>query len=142
MDGVAATLGKGSKCKMKFNKEMVTILENGTKVIVLTKHGINFLEESGNLTVAKPAGFVLDATIEETEVPSEIPGVTFVETKKCPTQDGLEFINTVPEGIVIVGSLIAAQAYDRVVAVTSAPGYERMPNPADKRMSTTKFTVR
>jgi hypothetical protein len=42
---------------------------------------------------------------------------------------------------VVVGSIIAAQAYPGlVVAMTPAPGYERKP-PTEKRMRPDKFTV-
>lgn len=41
----------------------------------------------------------------------------------------------------IVGSIIAAQAYPgEVVAMTPAPGYERVA-PAEKRMNPHKFTI-
>ena len=41
----------------------------------------------------------------------------------------------------VVGSIIAAQAYPGlVVAMVPAPGYERRP-PAEKRMRPDKFTI-
>lgn len=42
---------------------------------------------------------------------------------------------------IIIGSIIAAQAYPgKVCAMIPAPGHERVP-PAEKRMRTDKFTI-
>ncbi len=44
-------------------------------------------------------------------------------------------------GAIIVGSIIAAQAFPgRVLAMVHAPGFERVP-PAEKRMRDDKFTT-
>jgi hypothetical protein len=53
----------------------------------------------------------------------------------------LEQIETSLPDVLIVGSLVSAQAYPgRVVGMTPAPGFERVP-PDQKRMSIVKFNV-
>ncbi len=69
----------------------------------------------------------------------------FVTPRFVGTDEGREIINCVYRehgpSVLIVGSIIAAQAYpQQVVAMTPAPGYERVP-PAEKRMRPGKFTV-
>ena len=67
--------------------------------------------------------------------------VQFVKTNFVGDDSGKAVINAVPQCVLIVGSIIAAQAYPGlVVAMTPAPGYERVA-PAEKRMNPDKFTV-
>tara|TARA_Y100000004_G_scaffold151417_1_gene174111 strand:+ start:603 stop:977 length:375 start_codon:yes stop_codon:yes gene_type:complete len=115
-------------------------LNNGLRVVnAASGHPYNM--EDG--TVVPPSGFTLNATRAETPVEdSAIPeGISAVKTEMLPEDAGLEFIKTVPEGVLVIGSIAAAQAYGKPVialmanAATSARGTP----PADKKMDTTKI---
>jgi len=112
----------------------------GLRIINTTPHAINFLsEKTGKEYQVEPCGFVLNATPEE-QVVQETP-VTLVKTVFKPSQEGLDFLETLPEDIIVIGSIIAAQAYPgRVFAMTPAKGFERVP-PAEKRMNLFKYTI-
>lgn len=116
------------------------------KVIVnTTPHDINFDVDGTVVTVPK-CGALLNARPTEVSV-----GDDLVTTKFVPTEEGQTLIDEIKAQhaasddselpLRIVGSIIAAQAYpEQVVAMTPAPGYERVA-PAEKRMSPAKFTV-
>lgn len=127
---------------MMFNENMVYILGNGVKVINTTPHSITFLESDGEtITIVPECGFILNANPVEVEIESQIEGVKFVKTVFEATKEGNEFINSIPSDVLVVSSLLAAQAYPgKAVALTPFPGYERKPIP-EKRMNTDKFTV-
>jgi len=112
----------------------------GVEFINTTPHPINFLsEETGKEYQVEPCGVILSATPEEKDF--QFSPVKLVKTIFKPSQEGLEFLKTIPQGVVVVGSIIAAQAYpEQVVAMTPAKGFERVP-PAEKRMNLFKFTV-
>lgn len=119
----------------------------GKNVIVnTTPHPISFLSGAETIIVDTDAEFILNAKATEKAV-SEI----FVTTEFVGTAEGNALIDdieewfnsnyTSAENLVIVGSIIAAQAYKgRVVAMTPAKGYERVA-PAEKRMNPEKFTI-
>lgn len=74
----------------------------------------------------------------------------FVKTVFISTPEGTEAIRDIedtfkgtecPDRLVIVGSIIAAQAYPgKVVGLCPVPGYERVA-PSEKRMRCDKFTI-
>ena len=75
----------------------------------------------------------------------------FVKTEFVGTDEGKEIISSIKESfnqnavagetLVIIGSIIAAQAYPgEVFGLTPVPGYERVA-PDDKRMRCDKFTT-
>lgn len=69
--------------------------------------------------------------------------IEFVTPAFEPTPEGCRTIEAAWDAgaDLIVGSIIAAQAYPgEVVAMVPAPGFERMP-PAEKRMRVDKFTI-
>jgi len=112
-------------------------LPNGPVVFNATPHSIRF---AGGITVEPDE--VISASISESEV-KRSEGITFVETVFSPTDEGEDIVARAQAmgADVIVGSIITAQAYPgRVVAMTPAPGYERVPT-AEKRMNPDKFTV-
>ena len=124
----------------------------GLKIVNATPHPINFLsEETDKEYQVGPCGFILNATPEEELISfgDERGEFLCVRTVFKPTPAGVEFIEnqkTVYPDCkllekIIVGSMIAAQAYPgQVVAMTPAKGFERVP-PAEKRMNLFKYTI-
>lgn len=105
-----------------------------------TPHAINLLTPDGQEIVIQPDS-IISANAVEVEVHSPIPGVTLVNTRFEGTPEGFAVIEAAQEYDVIIGSIIAAQAYPGlVVAMVPAPGFERVP-PSEKKMRSDKFTV-
>ena len=128
--------------------EGVHLFSNGVLVVNTTPHAIRFQETDGSLVeVPSNPKFLINAKAVETKVSDLLVKTSFVGT-----EDGTKVINTLEDyyqgqpdsgikHLVIVGSVIAAQAYPgRVVAMTPVPGFERVA-PAEKRMSIDKFTT-
>ena len=117
-------------------------------VVNTTPHSINFKSErTGEEYEVAPCGTLLNAKPEEEYVSGAT--VQMVRTVFKATDEGQEFIDSIPEtvvvadiefDVVIVGSMIAAKAYDRCVAMTPTKGFERVP-PAQKKMNLYKFAV-
>lgn len=110
----------------------------------VTKHPIRFQSAAGEVYELAPSGVVIDARFEEEVVGSHPSGATLVRARIIPTsaaEEALVFLERNHPGELIVGSLIAAQAFPgRVVALVAAQGFERVP--ADqKRMRDDKFTT-
>lgn len=126
---------------MKYN--FVTF-GNNVAIINTTPHSVTIQDTDGT-PITVPNSVVLNAKAEEKQV-SDL----FVKTVFVPTEEGKEIISEIKKAfksqigtgtLVIVGSMIAAQAYpEDVVAMTPVPGYERV-KPADKRMRCDKFTT-
>jgi hypothetical protein len=118
----------------------------GNKVVCnTTPHDICF-DVDGAVVVVPKSGIILNAKPEEIQVSDDL-----VETRFVGTDEGRALIDEIKAAhaasadaeckLRIVGSIIAAQAYPgKVVAMTPAPGFERVP-PAEKRMNPNKFTV-
>ena len=121
------------------NKFSITEIE-GVKIVNTTPHAINFLsEKTGNEYQVEPCGFILNATpVEELFYQNNL--ALFVKTVFKATEDGIEFLNTIPSDVIVVGSMIACQSYERVCAMTPANGFERV-SPSEKKMNLFKFTV-
>lgn len=124
-------------------------LPNGLVVFNATPHVIRFWDPGWDYPVEVEPDTVVNAEVSEVAVGSGgFPG--FVRTEFRPTPEGWAILEqAAAAGAVIVGSIIAAQAYPwsrpgnfglYVCAMTPAPGYERVP-PAEKRMRPDKFTV-
>lgn len=117
---------------------------NGVTVLNTTPHGLTFQDVDGQLVQVPTSGVLVNAKPMEVEVETHMSGVTFVETKWTQDEESLAFLNWMKENhpqTLVIGSAIALQAYKGlVVGMTPVPGFERVA-PADKRMSTTKFTV-
>lgn len=84
------------------------------------------------------------ATCEEEEAGDHASGAKLVRTCFVASAESLETLDRLERenpNAVIVGSMIAAQAFPgRVVAMIAAPGYERRP-PAEKRMRPDRFAI-
>lgn len=111
-------------------------MANNRNVVYIntTPHTINFKYGDGEEFEILPSGVLLNATSVEEEV-GVVNGVSFVRTVFEPSQEGIDSIQKIrdilPEAV-IVGSIIAAQAYPgEVVAMTPAAGYERV-HPSEK----------
>ena len=113
-------------------------------IINTTPHSVAIQDIDGT-PITVPSSVVLNAKAEEKQV-SDL----FVKTVFVPTEEGKAIISEIEKAfksqigtgtLVIVGSMIAAQAYpEDVVAMTPVPGYERV-KPAEKRMRCDKFTT-
>jgi len=136
-------------------------LPNGLRVFNATPHPITFWKEGWETTVIVEPDECIDAFVEEEiveikDIPPALPStaapidiergtlrIYFVKTRFVRTPKGEAIIRLAKQqgADVIVGSIIAAQAYPgEVVAMTPAPGFERKP-PAEKRMNPDKFTI-
>lgn len=126
---------------MKYN---FTTFGNNVAIINTTPHSVTIQDTDGT-PITVPNSVILNAKAEEKQV-SDL----FVKTVFVGTEEGKAIISEIKKAfksqigtgtLVIVGSMIAAQAYpEDVVAMTPVPGYERV-KPADKRMRCDKFTT-
>jgi hypothetical protein len=118
------------------------VFSNGVRVINCTPHTLVFRDGEVDVTV-EPCGVLVNARAIETPA-GKAGEAQLVKTQFLTTpqgEDELAEIETGVPGALVVGSIISAQAYPgRVVGMTPAPGFERVA-PAEKRMSTVKFTV-
>jgi len=119
----------------------VVVLTNGVRVLNTSLHPFAFADG----TMVPPCGTTLNAIFEECPA-THILGldpVVFVRTEKVSTPEGRDFISAVPDGVLILGSAIAAEAYGYpvVMAVPTAETSGRGTPPADKRMRIDRFTL-
>ena len=123
--------------------------ENGVVVINTTPHEIAIQDMNGNVLMVSTSVLVNAATVE---VPYDSSGL-FVTTEFHPTEGGQDIIDSIrkeynslyPDDdkhkLVIIGSIIAAQAYPgQVAGMVPVPGFERVA-PNEKRMRCDKFTM-
>lgn len=114
---------------------------DGVMIFNTTPHPISF--GVGDEVKEVPTSVLVNATPVE-EVVSNEGGVELVRTVFKGNEEGHALIAAMKESCpkaVIVGSIIAAQAYPgEVVAMTPLPGYERVA-PSEKRMNPHKFTT-
>lgn len=103
-------------------------LPNGLTIFNATPHKITFWRDDWVEPIEVEPDTKVDACPNEV-VAGERAGVTLVGTEFAGTDKGRETIRqAVADGAdLVVGSIIAAQAYPgEVVAMTPAPGYERV----------------
>ena len=121
----------------------MTILPNGLKVFNATPHMIRFWKEEWAAPIEIESDEIVNAVPVEDIVGSLAPNTTLVRTTFKPTPDGHEIIARAHKAgaDIIVGSIIAAQAYPGlVVAMIPCKEYERVA-PAEKRMRPDKFSI-
>jgi hypothetical protein len=115
---------------------------SGVGVLNCTPHPVTFLD-GANTVIVEPCGAKINARAVEAEAGKK-GTVVLVRTEFQQTDDCLAELAEITEkapDVLVIGSIISAQAYPgRVLAMTPAPGFERVP-PEQKRMSTTKFTI-
>ena len=111
-------------------------------IINTTAHAITF-QFGDELVSIPPSRYLVNATPVE-RIVAEADGVKYVETVFDAVPETLALLTAMIErdpNCIIVGSIIAAQAYPGiVVAMTPMPDFERVP-PDKKRMNPCKFTV-
>lgn len=123
---------------------------NGVTVVNCTPHPLNFLSPEGETVVVpcsvpegeKTGEAVISASSREVRVSDHL-----VKTEFLPSEEGLKILDRIEEtfqgekNVMVVGSIIAMNAYPgRVVGMIPAPGFERVP-PAQKLMSVEKFNT-
>ena len=127
---------------MKNFKTLVTIVE-GRSYLKTTPHELSFLDSKGELVVIPASGILINAKPVEKLVMTENE-VQYVTTVFQSNDEGSEILNQISAespGTIIIGSILAAQAYPgKVVGMIPVPGFERVP-PAEKRMRLDKFTI-
>ena len=120
--------------------------KNGMVVVNSTPHPITMQDMDTGELVSVPTSELINAKVEETMVSDFLVKSVFVATP-----EGEETINMFENifeqefpkerRLIIIGSIIAAQAYPgRVFGMTPVPGFERVP-PAEKRMRNDKFVT-
>lgn len=126
------------------------VLPNGVTVFNATPHAITFWREDWDEVVIVESDEIISAVPEEKPhsclQPYHSPdyeNVWLVETVFTGNENGREIVKRAREAgaEIIIGSIIAAQAYrGDVSAMIPCEGYERVP-PAEKRMRPDKFTT-
>lgn len=122
-------------------------LPNGITVFNATPHAITFWREDWIEPIDVPTDAVINATPAE-ELVRDASGIQFVRTLFLANEAGRSILSDAlweaerqQLNVVVVGSIIAAQAYPGdVVAMVPASGFERVP-PTEKRMRPDKFTM-
>ncbi len=116
--------------------------KNGVTVVNTTPHPLTFQDSQTMELVSIPSdeSLVINAKVKEIEIRPHFVKSVFVSNK-----DGEIKINAIKtllgEEVVIIGSMIAAQAYPgEVFGMTPVEGYERVA-PSEKRMRDDKFVT-
>ena len=119
-----------------------TTFSNGVVIINVTPHAITFLDGETVVNVP-PSGLLINAKVVE-EVVETTSFITLVKSTFVGNDEGRAIIETIKAenpDVIIIGSIIAAQAYPgQVMGMISAVGFERVP-PDQKRMRIDKFTT-
>ncbi len=126
-------------------QEAIVRLPSGVEVVGTTPHPISFWDESNenNLFQVKSSGVLVNASVVE-KVVNKFESHSIVTTEfvgNKPTTEMLQELHEANSGLIVVGSIIAAQAYPGLVfGLCPQAGFERVP-PAEKRMSQIKFNT-
>lgn len=123
--------------------KIVAAKNRGVTYVNVTPHEIRLAWPDGEDFTVPPSGVVVSAHPQE-EVVTVRKNVTYVATRFLKDYEMLQLLDDIEEmypDAVVIGSIIAAQAYPgRVVAMVPVPGFERVP-PSQKKMRADKFTV-
>ena len=138
------TMSEAEEIIKKFEESGIGVVPTyvgGELIINTTPHEINFGVGRKYCVEVVPPSVLINATVEETVV-AERGGVEFVKSTYSGNSEGEEIIEkiyNIEKEVIIIGSIIAAQAYPgKVFGMCPCPGYERVA-PAEKRMSCEKF---
>lgn len=122
-----------------------TLFENGVCVVNSTPHPVTMQDSITEELVTVPCSGVLINGSPKNE-PADETGL-FIRTVFEGNEEGRALIDKIKAlftgeyTLVIIGSIIAAQAYPGDVAgLVPVPGYERVA-PAEKRMRSDRFTI-
>jgi len=114
------------------------------KIINTTPHIVRFQSAGGDVYEVEPSGVLINARPVEEPAGHHVSGAELVRTRfeaDPESEKALAKLERDNPDAIIVGSIIAAQAFPgRVLAMVPAPGFERVP-PAEKRMRDDKFTT-
>ncbi len=114
------------------------------RIINTTPHSIRFQSAAGEVYEAPPCGVLVNARPVEEPAGTHPSGAELVRTRfeaDPASEEVLSHLEKENPDALIVGSIIAAQAFPgRVFALVPVPGFERVP-PAEKRMRDDKFTT-
>jgi len=119
----------------------IVTFSNNVQVVNTTPHSLTFLDRNEVVEVPT-SGILINAQIVNEE---NVEGaITYCTPTFVPDPESerelAQLEKELPNGTLVVGSIIAAQAYPgRVVGMIPAPGFERVP-PVEKRMDTSRFT--
>jgi len=112
------------------------------RLLNATPHPVTLVIGEEEFTIP-PSGIVIAAEQRETLVRQQ-DGISFVKMEYVPSAEAEGIISQILEknpDTIILGSIIAAQAFPgKVYAMIPLPGYERVP-PHDKKMWGDKFSV-
>ena len=122
-------------------------MSNGVVIVNTTPHPIVFEDMGELVTVPSDPELLVNARVQERVVRMD-SGVQFVKSTFIPSEEGAKILDGIEafaresgKRVVVIGSIIAAQAFPgRVFGMTPCPGYERVA-PSEKRMSVTKFVT-
>lgn len=116
----------------------------GKIILNVTPHPVRFQNSDGDVYTVEPCGVLVNARPVEEAAGTHPSGAALVRTRfeaDPASEEALARLEQENPGAVIVGSIIAAQAFPgRVFAMVPVPGFERVP-PAEKRMRDDKFTT-
>jgi len=128
--------------KLEILIQKAATLPSGRKVVITTPHPVTFGDEEQSFVIESSSVLVNARPVEE--VVTNENGVTFVTTKFVgdeSTHSLLRALHKECPGVIVVGSLIAAQAYPGLVhGLVPVKGFERVA-PDQKRMRYDKFTI-
>lgn len=116
------------------------------KIINVSPHEMTFADpkDPERIITVPSSGILINAKFEEEPAGNHISGAALVRTRLVPNPESeaeLARLENENPGAVIVGSIIAAQAFPgRVFALISVPGFERV-HTDKKRMRMDKFTT-
>lgn len=118
---------------------------DGVRVVNTTPHNVTMVNSDLSVVASvPPCGALVNATPIATPVDSGIPGVKYQRTgfkADTTTLDTLRAFKAQYPDVVVIGSLIAAQAYPGLVAAMVAhPDFVRVP-PQDKKMLVDTYTI-
>lgn len=115
-----------------------------TKIINTTPHVCRFQSADGEVYEVQPCGKLVNAKPVNEPVGEHASGAKLVRVKFEPSAESIAILNELERhypGAVIVGSIIAAQAFPgRVLGMIPAAGFERVPT-EEKRMRDDLFTT-
>ena len=127
-----------------FDEAMITQVDD-VKIINTTMHPITFQCADGSLVVIPPTPeYVINAEIDNSETHHDDRRHADFVTPRFNADRSIaraleNFLDAYPD-VILAGSLIAAQAYPRLIcAMIPVPGFERVP-PDQKRMDPHKWT--
>ena len=119
------------------------ILPNGVEIFNTTPHILRFFLDGWQKPIEVESHCILSASAIE-KIISSINNITYVTSEFVGTDEGDELINkinAIAPNAIIIGSMIAAQAYpNKVCAMVAHPDYMRVPTD-QKRMLPNKFTI-